>query len=196
MTIRLLPVLLLLLPQLPLQLLSPPLPPARHDYALFFAVNDYAPGSGFDDLGKPIENAEAIAKELHDRYGFETEVVKNPTLEQIGEKLRQYQTFFAKNTQGRYPANGQLLIYFTGHGFAENNNGYFVPADGRLDRLYSTASPTPSGGLSSTASNAGTFWWPSTPATRLPSIPTGTTKKWTPRTSTAPANSARATGSC
>ena len=138
MTVRLLSVLLLLLPQLPLQLLSPPLPPARHDYALFFAVNDYAPGSGFDDLGKPIENAEAIAKELHDRYGFETEVVKNPTLEQIGEKLRQYQTFFAKNTQGRYPANGQLLIYFTGHGFAENNNGYFVPADGRLDRLYST----------------------------------------------------------
>ena len=138
MTVRLLSVLLLLLPQLPPQLLSPPLPPARHDYALFFAVNDYAPGSGFDDLGKPIENAEAIAKELHDRYGFETEVVKNPTLEQIGEKLRQYQTFFAKNTQGRYPANGQLLIYFTGHGFAENNNGYFVPADGRLDRLYST----------------------------------------------------------
>ncbi len=85
MTIRLLSVLLLLLPQLPLQLLSP----ARHDYALFFAVNDYTPGSGFDDLGKPIENAEAIAKELHDRYGFETEVVKNPTLEQIGEKLRQ-----------------------------------------------------------------------------------------------------------
>ncbi len=31
-----------------------------------------------------------------------------------------------------------MLIYFTGHGYAENNNGYFVPADGRLDRLYST----------------------------------------------------------
>ena len=107
------------------------LPPRPNkDYALFFAVNDYQPGSGFDDLSKPIENAEAIAKELHDRYGFETEVVKNPTLDQISAKLQEYQSFYAKNPQGEYPSTGQLLIYFTGHGIAEDNNGYFVPANG------------------------------------------------------------------
>ncbi len=109
------------------------------DYALFFAVNDYATGSGFDDLSKPIENAEAIAKELRERYGFQTEIVKNPTLDQISAKLREYQSFYAKNPQGRYPSTGQLLIYFTGHGIAEDNNGYFVPTDGNVKKLYSTA---------------------------------------------------------
>lgn len=109
------------------------------DYALFFAVNDYSPDSGFDDLSKPIENAEAIAKELRERYGFQTEIVKNPTLDQISAKLREYQSFYAKNPQGRYPSTGQLLIYFTGHGIAEDNNGYFVPTDGKVKKLYSTA---------------------------------------------------------
>ncbi|MEQ1744054.1 MAG: SUMF1/EgtB/PvdO family nonheme iron enzyme [Saprospiraceae bacterium] len=116
----------------------PPLRPNR-DYALFFAVNDYRPGSGFDPLTKPVANAEAIASELRERYGFATEVVKNPTLDQICTKLREYRDLFAKNPQGRYPASGQLLIYFTGHGIAENNNGYFVPTDGDLKKLYSTA---------------------------------------------------------
>src|SRR5262245_47688017 len=53
---------------------------SHRDYALFFAVNDYAQDSGFGDLTKPIANAEAIATELRERYGFETEIVKNPTL--------------------------------------------------------------------------------------------------------------------
>ncbi len=109
------------------------------DYALFFAVNDYGPNSGFDDLSKPIENAEAIAKELRERYGFQTEIVQNPTLDQISAKLREYQSFYAKNPQGRYPSTGQLLIYLTGHGIAEDNNGYFVPTDGNVKKLYSTA---------------------------------------------------------
>ncbi len=109
------------------------------DYALFFAVNDYAPDFGFDDLGKPIENAETIAKELRERYGFQTEIVKNPTLDQISAKLREYQSFYVKNPQGRYPSTGQLLIYFSGHGIAEDNNGYFVPTDGNVKKLYSTA---------------------------------------------------------
>lgn len=132
-----------LLPGNPLPLagedLSSATSPTRRDYALFFAVNDYPPGSGFDDLGKPIENAEAIAKELHERYGFQTEVVKNPTLDQISAKLREYQAFFAKNPQGKYPSTGQLLIYFAGHGISEDNNGYFVPSDGNGKKLYSTA---------------------------------------------------------
>ncbi|HRI62340.1 MAG TPA: caspase family protein, partial [Saprospiraceae bacterium] len=114
-------------------------PRSNRDYALFFAVNDYQPGSGFDDLSKPIENAEAVAKELRERYGFQTEVVKNPTLDQISAKLREYQAFFAKNPQGKYPSTGQLLIYFTGHGISEDNNGYFVPSDGNQKKLYSTA---------------------------------------------------------
>ncbi len=120
---------------------STPAPAFRSgkDHALFFAVNDYAPGSGFEDLSKPIENAEAVAKELRERYGFETELVKNPTLDQISAKLREYQAFYAKNPQGRYPSTGQLLVYFTGHGISEDNNGYFVTADGNSKKLYSTA---------------------------------------------------------
>ncbi|HNE27899.1 MAG TPA: SUMF1/EgtB/PvdO family nonheme iron enzyme [Saprospiraceae bacterium] len=136
--------LLLLLPlrlPLPLSGHAGPLPPARHDYALFFAVNDYATNSGFDDLSKPIANAEAIATELKDHYGFQVEVVKNPTLDQIEAKLDEYRRLFAQNPEGRYPSTGQLLIYFSGHGFAENNNGFFIPSDGQSDKLYRTAFP-------------------------------------------------------
>ncbi|MBK9337055.1 MAG: caspase family protein [Lewinellaceae bacterium] len=118
---------------------APPPPRANRDYALFFAVDDYRPASGFAPLSKPIANAEAIARELRDRYGFATEVVKNPTLDQIGAKLREYRDLFAKNPSGRYPANGQLRLYFSGHGVVENNNGYFIPTDGDLKKLYSTA---------------------------------------------------------
>ena len=142
MNTRLLAFLLFLLPpqRVPLPALPPAqLPPLRHDYALFFAVNDYAPNSGFDDLAKPIENAEAIARELHEHYGFETEVVKNPTLEQIEDKLNEYSRLFTQNPEGRYPSTGQLLIYFSGHGFAENNNGFFIPSDGQSGKLYRTA---------------------------------------------------------
>lgn len=93
------------------------------DYALLFAVSDY---TELDDLTFPIRNAEDIAQELRDRYGFSTEVVKNPTLDQIYEKINAYR-------KKAYAQDAQLLVFFSGHGNydKETKIGFFAPHDAR-----------------------------------------------------------------
>ena len=90
------------------------------------------------DLQNPIANAHAIAADLEEHYGFKTEVVENPTLDDIVQKLNEYKEKFAKNPNGQYRSEGQLLLYFTGHGLVENNVGYFCPADADAKRIYRT----------------------------------------------------------
>ena len=109
--------------------------PAK-DYALFFAVQDY---QKMRNLQNPIANARAIAADLEEHYGFTTEVVENPTFDDIERKLNEYKENFAKNPGGLYQSDGQLLIYFTGHGLEENNVGYFCPIDADPTRIYRTA---------------------------------------------------------
>lgn len=88
------------------------------------------------DLNNPIDNACAIAKDLETHYDFKTEVVPNPTLDEIETKLYDYNNKFAS---GAYPSDGQLLIFFSGHGIEENKNGYFCAADTDPNRIYRTA---------------------------------------------------------
>ena len=107
------------------------------DVALFFAVEDYAKhGHGLRNLQNPIDNAVAIAKALKTQYGFQTEVVKNPTIDIIEKKLKAYKEQFAKN---QFPYDGQFLIFFSGHGERELKNGYFLAADSDPSRMNRTA---------------------------------------------------------
>lgn len=80
----------------------------RHgkDYALLFATNEY---EHWDDLSTPIADAEAIGAELENRYGFNVDIRKNVTRNQILEALAEYK-------QKRYATGDQLLVYFAGHG--------------------------------------------------------------------------------
>jgi len=103
------------------------------DRALFFAVNDY---QKMTDLQNPIKNAQDLAAELEKRYGFLAEVVTNPTLSVIEEKIASYKQRYAS---GRYAKGGQLLVFFTGHGVMRGNNGYFMPADADPNRPYASA---------------------------------------------------------
>jgi sulfatase modifying factor 1 len=98
------------------------------DYALFFAVNDY---DYWEDLANPISEVEAIAKDLKDLYGFETEIVRNPDRKAILDKIEDYR----KKT---YARDAQLLIFFSGHGeFNEaTKQGYFVPKNGQKNDTY------------------------------------------------------------
>lgn len=103
------------------------------DYALFFAVNDY---QSMTDLKNPIQNARDIALELRENYNFKTEVVENPTLTMIEDKLAEYKARFASGT---YDQKGQLLIFFTGHGTMQGHNGYFMPSDVKPTLAHRTA---------------------------------------------------------
>ncbi len=99
------------------------------DLALFFVVNDYINDKGngaWRDLNGPVHDAEGIAKDLRELYGFETEIVPNPTLDQILQKLAEYRN-------RTFTPDAQLLIFFSGHGhyMDELGEGFFVPRDGK-----------------------------------------------------------------
>jgi len=99
---------------------------ARKDYALLFATNEY--DVGWEPLTNPIPDAEAIAEELQDNYGFKAEVVRNPSREQVVRKLREY---VAKNLG----ENDQLFIFIAGHGVFDDllHQRYIVTRDSRRD---------------------------------------------------------------
>lgn len=101
-----------------------PLRPSK-DHALFFAIDDYPAGSGWQDLPTPISDAEAIATVLHDYYGFDTTIHRNPTRAKIEVELRRWQ-------RKSYGPEEQLFLFFTGHGRKDYlyDEGFFVPANG------------------------------------------------------------------
>jgi len=104
------------------------------DIALFFAVEHYE-SDKLIDLPNAVKNANDIAKVLREDYGFKTEVIIDPTLDEIDLKLKEYDKKFQNQTLSR---KGQLFLYFSGHGIQENKSGYFLPADAALDRLPRT----------------------------------------------------------
>src|SRR5438552_3540956 len=97
----------------------------RKDYAPLFATNDY---DTWQPLVNPVPDAEAIARELEQNYGFETELVKNPSKERILTKLREY-------LRKGYAETDQLLIFFAGHGLYDDltAQGFIVARDSRAD---------------------------------------------------------------
>lgn len=105
------------------------------DHALFFAIHEYQ-DSKLSDLPNTIQNAEAIASILKERYNFDTVIVRNPSLQQIRSKLNSYRDDYKT---GQRPKGGQLLIFFSGHGVKQYSNGYFLPADADPDDVISTA---------------------------------------------------------
>lgn len=90
----------------------------RKDYVLLFATNKY---DHWDDLVNPIHDAQTIANELKEKYGFEVDLVENPTVEVIWEKLREY-------NERKFAPQDQLLIFFAGHGHYDESfgEGYVV----------------------------------------------------------------------
>ncbi|MFN3315293.1 MAG: caspase family protein [Raineya sp.] len=94
-------------------------------YALIFATNQY---EYWNNLSNPIPDAQAVAKDLQEIYGYEIDLVQNPTQNQIILKLKEY-------LQKKFEPNDQLLIFFAGHGQYDETfgEGYVVAKDSRLD---------------------------------------------------------------
>ena len=95
------------------------------DYALLFATNNYVDNS-WDDLDTPQADAEDLKLEL-ENYGFEVELFRNQTLEDILSVLTKY-------AQIVFAPGDQLLVYFAGHGIYDydtNSDGYIVASDSK-----------------------------------------------------------------
>lgn len=90
----------------------------RKDYVLLFATNKY---DYWDDLVNPIDDAHAIAHELHEKFGFVVDLVEDATVERVWEKLREY-------NERKYGQQDQLMIFFAGHGHFDESfgEGYVV----------------------------------------------------------------------
>ena len=97
----------------------------RKDYALIFATDKY---DNWPDLQNPVAGGELLAKLLVSEYGFETEVIKNPSIRDIQRKLAEYD---AKE----YGIQDQLFIYFAGNCYFDQlmGLGYLVAANSQKD---------------------------------------------------------------
>ena len=93
------------------------------DYALLFAVEAY---DDWPKLQNPVSDAESIQRDLEGLYGFQTELIRNPTRAGIFETFRRY-------AEMDYADADQLFIFFAGHGYFDETfrGGYLVARDTR-----------------------------------------------------------------
>ena len=78
------------------------------DYALLFAVEQYA-DKRLQPLKYPMTNARDIQRELTETYGFECQLVSNPSVQDIIVWLEKYKANF---DNGVFDKDGQLFIFF------------------------------------------------------------------------------------
>ena len=96
----------------------------RKDYALLFATDNY---DYWSDLVNPVYDANTIATELKEKYGFDVEVIENASQEDILVKIKDY-------SKRNYKPQDQLLIFFAGHGqFDEGFGEGYVVAKNSLE---------------------------------------------------------------
>jgi len=90
-------------------------------YALLIATDVY---DSWTTLQNPILDAETIGSLLHNTYGFEVEILRDPTRAEVLTKLQDYQ-------QKSYKAADQLLLFIAGHGqYSEYfDDGFLVTRD-------------------------------------------------------------------
>lgn len=77
-------------------------------------------------LNTAIADATAVAKVLHERYGFQVKVLKDSSRKEILKALNDYRKTLSDRDN--------LLVYYAGHGFLEPeiDRGYWIPVEGDL----------------------------------------------------------------
>ena len=93
-------------------------------YALVIGIKDYR---NVEPLETPLKDADAVAKVLHDIYGFEVNELRNASRKDILDALDAY--------RHTLPESASLLIYYAGHGVydKDTDRGYWLPVDAKMD---------------------------------------------------------------
>lgn len=95
-------------------------------YALLVGVSDY---EYWRELPNVPQNINQLADVLCEK-GFDVTVEMNPDSQML---RRSIQDFIRTHGASHFARNNRLLIYYSGHGYAENDNrtfhGYLVPRD-------------------------------------------------------------------
>jgi hypothetical protein len=101
---------------------QPPSPIGPY-YALVIGNNDY---QRVDKLQTAVNDAREVSQVLHDRFGFQTQVLYNATRAQILRAIDSYRAL---------PADSNLLFYYAGHGHRDKdaNRAYWLPVDAAGD---------------------------------------------------------------
>lgn len=101
------------------------------DRALIFATNIY---DSFSELVNPVIDATTVSEELQTNYFVQTELIINPTLKEIIEKIREYAKL-------DYAPNDNLMIFFAGHGIYDEvfKEGYVISRDSKSDDVAKTS---------------------------------------------------------
>jgi hypothetical protein len=99
------------------------------NFALLFATNNY---KELNQLSNPVFDATELGKILKESFGFETELVTNPTRDEMENKLAEYRD------NKIYGPNDQLFIFFAGHGVYNENArmGFLAASDSKKSDPY------------------------------------------------------------
>ena len=99
--------------------------PVGQYYALIVGINNY---QHLPKLQTAVNDASALAKLLHDQYGFaDVKLLPNATRNQILLALNDFKRGL--------PENSNLLIYYAGHGYKDpvTKIAYWLPVDAQAD---------------------------------------------------------------
>ncbi|MEO9869098.1 caspase family protein [Ekhidna sp.] len=93
----------------------------RKDYALVIATDEY---DYWGDLNNPINDAKTIGSILEEKYGFEVDMMINPSVEELNDKVYDYNSKV-------YNPQDQLMIFVAGHGYFDETleEGYVVASN-------------------------------------------------------------------
>jgi hypothetical protein len=97
----------------------------RTDYALIIATDQY---EYWNDLVNPVFDSRTIAEELKNTFGYQVDIVENPTQSEILKKLREY-------GEKKYKPLDQLFVFFAGHGTYDQTfgEGFVVTTESLLN---------------------------------------------------------------
>ncbi|HEX4980482.1 MAG TPA: caspase family protein, partial [Ilumatobacteraceae bacterium] len=103
----------------------------EHKRALVVGINAY--GGGIPRLGSAVRDAEAIAKQLELAHGYDVKLLRDA--EAAGKAIT---ASLAEVVEAGLSEDGSFVLYYAGHGIAENDpeeagpQGFLLPYDAHL----------------------------------------------------------------